>query len=296
MANVQIGWKVDVNSCISCRACEIACKSEFDIQAGQGRRRRVIEKTVEEFSTDLGKNVVRTFFTSLACNQCQNPACIAACPRARALPSDWDTNAPAKADYQANVHSNSWGKSALWKDVDGTSSNGVVGVVRVEDSTCIGCRRCEWACPYGAPQYNPETGKIHKCELCWERWGNTSMHISRRKPACVVQCLGQSIKADWVDTAAAAENTFTADDRENILSYGPVTGLLSGRSSAFENGTQGPTVYTAGPRFASPSASTPTGDPGENRGTKYVADASLTKPGLKIRNRVYVTRNGGGLE
>src|SRR3990172_3755187 len=125
---VQIGWKVDINSCVGCRSCEIACKAEFDLRAGHGRRRRVVERTTEENGS------IRTLFTSLACNQCEKPACLAACPVSRPV-----------GIGTAN-------DSALWKDMDGSDSGGVVGVVRVEPKHCIGCRRCEWACPYCSPQ------------------------------------------------------------------------------------------------------------------------------------------------
>jgi len=259
---IQIGWKVDSNACMSCRACELACKTEFGIQAGQGRRRRVIEKTI----IDAGDKV-RTFFLSLACNHCENPACVAACP---------DETRDAA------------GHKALWKDEDGSSSNGVVGVVHVDPMRCIGCRRCEWACPYGAPQFNPESEKIHKCELCYQRFTNTKMHQSKRVPACVAQCPGQSIKADWVDTDPSAEYNFTPTDRLDILGAGDDLVGSHGVAGA-ENDHQ---LYTTGPTFAAPGST----DAYQSRGTKYVADAALTRPALKIRNRVYVNRDGSGLE
>jgi len=254
---VQLGWKVDVNSCISCRACEMACKVEYDIKAGQGRRRRVIEKTVVETGT------VRTFFLSLACNQCEKPACIAACP----------VSEPVGLGTASD--------SALWKDISGSSSGGVRGVVRVEADKCIGCRRCEWACPYGAPQFNPETNKIHKCEMCWQRISNTALHKSRRVGACVATCLGQAIKQDWVDTNPAIAYSNTRHDTD-----GPTLGLL--------DETVGTETYPGGQSdFASPGTAL---SHAAGRGTDYVADANMTRPGLKIRNRVYVNRTGLGVD
>lgn len=255
---VQLGWKVDSNACISCRACEMACKVEYDIKAGQGRRRRVIEKTLDE------AGVVRTFFLSLACNQCENPACIAACPE-----SD-----PVGVGNASN--------SALWKDVSGSSSGGVKGVVRVEAGKCIGCRRCEWACPYGAPQFNPESLKIHKCEMCWQRISNTNLHSSRRCGACVATCLGQAIKQDWVDTDPAASYLNTPKDTDALP------------SSAVKTENQGTQTYPAGTgAFASPGTAL---GHAAGRGTNYVANANMTKPALKIRNRVYVNRSGSGVD
>jgi len=256
---VQLGWKVDANACISCRACEMACKVEYDLKAGQGRRRRVIEKTLNDGGT------VRTFFLSLACNHCESPACIAACPKSQ------DVGVGTALD------------SALWKDTTGASSGGVVGVVRVESSKCIGCRRCEWACPYGAPQFNPATEKIHKCEMCWQRISNTALHPSRRVGACVATCIGQAIKQDHVDTDPTVTYAHTRKDTDDYTAY-PLdgNGLLDGTESS---GSQ-----------SYPAAQSPFVSPGTaGRGSAYVADANMTKPALKIRNRVYVNRAGTGV-
>jgi Fe-S-cluster-containing dehydrogenase component len=244
----------------------MACKVEYDIKAGQGRRRRVIEKTVVETGT------VRSFFISLACNQCENPACLAACP----------VSQPVGVGTASN--------SALWKDMTGASSGGVVGVVRVEPSKCIGCRRCEWACPYGAPQFNPDginasggRGVIHKCEMCWQRIANTALHPSRRVGACVATCLGQSIKQDWVNTDPTVAYSNTRKDTDDA----GLGGLIGGSDVS---GTQ--TYPAAQADFASPGTAL---SHFEGRGTNYVAEANMTRPGLKIRNRVYVTRNGSGV-
>lgn len=236
----QKGWKVDSNACISCRACEMACKVEYGLHAGQGRRRRVIEKTVVE------SGVVRTFFISLACNHCENPACIAACPKSK---------------------TGTFAGDALYKDTSGgETSVATAGVVLVNPNNCVGCRACEWACPYGAPQYNPTTGKIHKCEMCWQRVANTDLHSSRQVPACQATCLGGAIKLMDVDTTPAATSTsFLKQDEATNRSGSLLDSEL----------------------FVSPGTA--------GRGSEYIADASLTKPALKIRNRKYLSRNGASL-
>ena len=113
------------------------------------------------------------------------------------------------------------------------------------------------------------------------------MHISKQKPACVVQCAGQSIKADWVDTNPATTYDHTPTDRADILAAPDDTPQGAAGAENMHLDYAG----TGTPAFAAPGS-----DQGlENRGTKYVADANLTRPALKIRNRVYVNRDGGGV-
>lgn len=56
------------------------------------------------------------------------------------------------------------------------------GIVFVDPSLCVGCKSCIAACPWGAPQWQPEIGKVVKCNYCMDR-------IDRGlKPACVTIC------------------------------------------------------------------------------------------------------------
>ncbi|BEJ61625.1 hypothetical protein B10172_16470 [Campylobacter jejuni] len=34
---------------------------------------------------------------------------------------------------------------------------------------CIGRKACSMVCPYGAPQFNHESGHMSKCDGCYER-------------------------------------------------------------------------------------------------------------------------------
>ncbi len=95
------------------------------------------------------------YHISLACNHCEHPACIPAC-----------------------------NQSALSKDAEGR--------VVHDASKCIGCRRCEFACPYDAICYNPVAGKITKCDACATHEGG---------PRCVAACHARAL--DWVDVDAS---------------------------------------------------------------------------------------------
>lgn len=67
---------------------------------------------------------------------------------------------------------------ALWRDGD--------GVIRIDENTCIGCRRCAEACSYGVPQFGI-TGTMQKCQLCQERRGKGLL------PACMTACPAKAI-------------------------------------------------------------------------------------------------------
>jgi anaerobic dimethyl sulfoxide reductase subunit B (iron-sulfur subunit) len=61
-------------------------------------------------------------------------------------------------------------------------TKGSDGIVLIDAGRCIGCRYCEWACPYGAPQFDESSGTMTKCDLCAD-------HLAvDNAPACVSAC------------------------------------------------------------------------------------------------------------
>jgi anaerobic dimethyl sulfoxide reductase subunit B (iron-sulfur subunit) len=120
-------------------------------------------------------------YVTMACFHCADPACVAACP--------------------VGGTSNPGGK-AIFKDT-GT------GAVIIDQATCIGCKYCRAACPYGAPVYNPTTGKMEKCHFCQQRLN------ANLKPACVLTCVGRALDVDQTSTpggtapAGLANSTLT---------------------------------------------------------------------------------------
>jgi Fe-S-cluster-containing dehydrogenase component len=62
------------------------------------------------------------------------------------------------------------------------------GIVLVNPDTCIGCKLCSWACPYGAREYDYSHGVMKKCTLCVDRIYNDHLAAEDRIPACVRAC------------------------------------------------------------------------------------------------------------
>lgn len=86
-------------------------------------------------------------FIFMPCFHCEEPWCVAVCP----------THAMRKRPED--------------------------GIVYVEPALCVGCKSCITACPWGAPQWNPETGKVVKCDYCMDRVDRGLL------PACVSKCV-----------------------------------------------------------------------------------------------------------
>lgn len=69
---MQLGFTVDIDRCISCSACTLACANE-QTETNMANRR------LKEFKTDLADLPLIQF--SVGCNHCKNPACLAVCPQ-----------------------------------------------------------------------------------------------------------------------------------------------------------------------------------------------------------------------
>lgn len=119
----QYGFYYDADSCVGCRACQVACKDVNRLEVGQNFRK------VTSYCT--GSNYdVRLYHTSIACNHCASPACVANCPT-----------------------------GAMHKDEE-------TGIVLHDDDICIGCESCVKACPYDAPVFIKSLDIVKKCDGC----------------------------------------------------------------------------------------------------------------------------------
>lgn len=116
----------DATKCVGCKCCEVACHEQNN-NPPEVKWRQVGEIEGGEFPE------TKRFYISMACNHCQDPACLNGCP-----------------------------VDAYYKDEK-------TGIVRMKDDACIGCQYCTWNCPYGAPQFNPERNMVTKCDMCSSR-------------------------------------------------------------------------------------------------------------------------------
>ena len=153
--NQRLGFYFDQSLCNGCKACQIACKDKHDTPIGVNWR-RVVEYSGGDWTTNSTDGTISTntftYYTSVSCNHCDNPICTQVCPT-----------------------------TAMHVGED--------GVVAVDPKKCVGCRYCEWACPYSAPQFNVEKGVMTKCDLC------ADYRSEGKDPACVAACPSRAL--DW---------------------------------------------------------------------------------------------------
>lgn len=168
----QMAFYFDASSCTDCKACQVACKDRNSLPVGV-KWRRVIQYVGGDWTPVNGvKDVmsphgVFSYSVSLSCMHCENPVCVQGCPA-----------------------------GALTKRDD--------GIVVIDEDNCIGCRYCEWLCPYGAPQFNEERGVMTKCDFC------VDLLEAGENPACVDACVMRCLKYGELDELRAQYGNMNA--------------------------------------------------------------------------------------
>ncbi|MCD6249161.1 MAG: 4Fe-4S dicluster domain-containing protein [candidate division Zixibacteria bacterium] len=170
----QYAMVIDLNRCVGCHACAIACKAEWGVPAEYHRswlRRLGPAMTPDGMSY--------TYFPGL-CNHCDDPVCVPVC----------------EADPEEKVFTDPKTGKTMTMEVRATYKHPFTGAVLIDHDRCIGCEMCVDACPYGARymDYTLDEPKADKCTFCMERVEHGEV------PACVKTCLaGARIFGDLHD-------------------------------------------------------------------------------------------------
>ncbi|HZX25366.1 MAG TPA: 4Fe-4S dicluster domain-containing protein [Woeseiaceae bacterium] len=216
----QWGMAIDLNACIGCRSCTIACQAENNIpvvgkqEVARGREMHWIR--VDHYEKGSGEER-RTYFQPVPCMHCEHAPCEYVCPTAAA------------------VH-----------DSEGLN-------VQVYNR-CIGTRDCSQNCPYKvrrfnwldyngyesgrfrklatpAPQRNPSVtvrsrGVMEKCTYCVQRISAARIEAKKDdRPiadgevvtACQAVCPADAIRFGDVSDPSTAVSRWKADGRNYVL-------------------------------------------------------------------------------
>lgn len=156
----KLGLVIDLDICVGCHACAVSCK-EWNTQGysaplndedayGADPHGSWLNR-IHAYEADIEGERSTVHFPR-SCLHCEEPACVTVCP----------TGASYKREED--------------------------GIVLVNPDTCIGCKLCSWACPYGAREYDYSHGVMKKCTLCVDRIYNENLEEVDRVPACVKAC------------------------------------------------------------------------------------------------------------
>ena len=122
----------DLNRCVGCLACTVACKAVNNVPVGAFwiKTLRVGPNPIEGGSGDWPD--VEMYFLPIQCQHCADPECVKVCPT-------------------------------------GASHKAADGTVQIDKSKCIGCQFCAMSCPYNVRYLNEEERVVEKCTLCGQK-------------------------------------------------------------------------------------------------------------------------------
>ena len=160
----RLAIAINLDRCTGCNTCAMACKMQNNVPMGMAWNRVLNEDCEFEVGVQGTYPHVSRAHLPVACQHCENPACLRVCPT-----------------------------GATYKDDKGR--------VEIDYEKCIGCRMCMGACPYNVRSFNWDEpvhvpdfaygdanvegrvrGVAEKCTLCKERTDQGE------EPRCVQCC------------------------------------------------------------------------------------------------------------
>lgn len=119
----------DLNRCVGCLGCIVACKTVNDVRVGSYRNKVLRQGP---FPREEGGNWpdIDMYFLPVSCQHCASPECVTVCPTGASHINEED------------------------------------GTVQIDRDQCIGCGACLTACPYGCRYVDVDTSVAEKCDLC----------------------------------------------------------------------------------------------------------------------------------
>jgi Fe-S-cluster-containing dehydrogenase component len=156
----KLGLVIDLDICVGCHACAVNCKEWnsggvsaplTDLDPYGAKPDGVWFNRIHSYEVEE-EGDTRIVHFPRSCLHCDDAPCVTVCPT-----------------------------GASYKRAED-------GIVLVNPDTCIGCKLCSWACPYGAREFDEDEGVMKKCTLCVDRIYNTNLPEEARVPACVSTC------------------------------------------------------------------------------------------------------------
>jgi carbon-monoxide dehydrogenase iron sulfur subunit len=144
---------VEVNKCLACKTCEIECA----IAHSEFKDKKDAVFKLHSLQHRVFVEKMKEFSIPLQCRHCEDAPCVKICP----------TKAIEKREIE--------------------------GPVVINESLCIGCKRCLLICPFGVISINHQSRASIKCDLCI---GRLKEGLS---PACVSGCPTKAIKYISID-------------------------------------------------------------------------------------------------